>query len=307
MRTLWGWYNMKKFSNSDKLRAFMKKESARLNISVPSVYHTFFARRLLEKISAADNELLYVKGSAAETVYLGHLVRSITDIDLASLKGFDVETDFIQNILLAEDEEQIGFCMNKKPYVTPTGIYKLSCSGSFDKTKQAVGVDFQTDYDRLIEPDRRVVPAIFDEDKEFEVRVPSFEEYLAEKLCIIVESNKTDVLNTRLKDFYDIYQLHGGKYDYDKLAHYFGVMLRLRGKIALDKANTQHLDQKFVADHKGLWPGTCASYDFLDKEIDFEGAVYYTRAVLREQLQRQNLEMPDNGNIKYMLTHPGSL
>ena len=304
MFTLRGWYNMKKFTNSDKLRAFMKKESARLNISVPNVYHTFFARRLLEKLSNADNPLLYVKGSSAETAYLGSLVRSITDIDLASLKGFDVEEDFIQKILLTDDEEQIGFCMNKEPYVTPTGIYKLSCSGCFDKTKQAIGVDFQTNYGRLIEAEKRVMPVIFDGDEEFELRVPSFEEYLAEKLCIIVESNKTDVLNTRLKDFYDIYQLHGGKYDYDKLEYYFGLMLQLRGKIKLDKANTQHLDQKFIADHKHLWPGISNSYDFLDKEIDFEGAVYYTRAVLREQLQRQNVAMPRNYNISYTLTGP---
>jgi len=38
------------------------------------------------------------------------------------------------------------------------------------------------------------MPVIFEGDEEFDILVPSFEEYLAEKLCIIVESNKSDVL-----------------------------------------------------------------------------------------------------------------
>ncbi len=72
-------------------------------------------------------------------------------------------------------------------------------------------MDVQANYPRLIESQLRVMPVIFQGDEPFMMNVPSFEEYLAEKLCIIVESNKTDVLNTRVKDFYDIYQLHGGK------------------------------------------------------------------------------------------------
>ena len=42
------------------------------------------------------------------------------------------------------------------------------------------------------------------------------EEHLAEKLCIVAESNREDILNTRVKDFYDIYKLKGGKYDYER-------------------------------------------------------------------------------------------
>jgi predicted nucleotidyltransferase component of viral defense system len=164
--------------------------------------------------------------------------------------------------------------------------------------RQGIGVDFQTNYNRLIEPDKRVMPCIFDGDEPFEINVPSFEEYLAEKLCIIVESNKTDVLNTRLKDFYDIYQLHGGKYDYDKLTTYFGVMLLMRGKIDPREASTMHLNQQFIKEHEKLWKATQEKYDFLDKEIDLEGTVYYTRAVLREQLQKQGIHMPNNTNIK---------
>ena len=87
----------------------------------------------------------------------------------------------------------------------------------------------------------------------FVITTPSFEEYLAEKLCIILESNKTDVLNTRLKDFYDIYELHGGKYDVEKLTEYFKLMLALRAKIRIEDARTDYLDKKqFESLHKDV-------------------------------------------------------
>lgn len=288
------------FRNSDQLKAFMKKESRRLNISISNTYHTFVARQFLEKLSKERNSLLLVKGSSAEIAYLGSLVRGITDIDLASLSGFHFNKDFVENILLKEDNHQIQFQLIKNPHRTPTGIYKLSCTANFGKMRQDLGIDFQTNYNRLIEPEYRIMPAIFEGDKPFEIQVPSFEEYLAEKLCIIIESNKESVLNTRVKDFYDIYQLHGGKYNYEKLTDYFGKMVKLRNKISLTDANTMHLDQNFIKNHSPLWDNTRQKYDFLDREIDLEGAVYYTRAVIREQLQKQGIKAPINTNISYI-------
>ena len=292
---------MMEFKNSNQMKAFMKKESERLNMSISNVYHTFIARRLLEKLSKENNDLILVKGSSAEIAYLGSLVRSITDIDLASLPGLNINNDFIRDILLKNDDSQIKFKLMKAPHRTNTGIYKLSCTGNFDQMRQDINIDFQTDYNRLIEPEKRIMPEIFEGDKPFEILVPSFEEYLAEKLCIIVESNKTDVLNTRVKDFYDIYQLHGGKYDYSKLTEYFGRMIKLRGKIDLKNANTMHLNTEFVKEHNEMWEHAKIRYDFLDKEISLGGAMYYTRAVLREQLQKNGLSLPKNTNIKYKI------
>lgn len=294
---------MMEFKDSNQMKSFMKKESSRLNISIPNVYHTFIARRILEKISRADNPKLLVKGSAAEMSYLGSLVRGITDLDLAGIRDFNVNKDFISNILLRDDGGQIMLALNKGPYQTPTGITKISCNARFDKMKQDFSIDYEDKYKRLIEPQKRVVPEIFEGDTPFEILVPSFEEYMAEKMCIIVESNKVDVLNTRLKDFYDIYQLHGGNYDYDKLTHYFGLMLALRNKTKLEEASTTHLNTGFIREHKDLWESASEKYDFLDKELDFELAVGYTRAVLREHLQRQGINAPKNANINIPYTY----
>lgn len=285
---------MKKFKNSNQLRSFMKKEASRLNISISNVYSTFVARSFLERLSKHNSNVILIKGSSAEIAYLGRLVRSITDVDLATLNTLKINEKLFSTILNDEVEDYFNFKLIKEPKKTPTGVYKMSLETHFDKTRQPLSIDFQENYNRLIEPQMRIMPPIFEDDEPFEIYVPSFEEYLAEKLCIILENNKLDIINTRIKDFYDIYQLHGGKYDSDKLTKYFGKMLKLRGKVKLEETGTLGLNKRFVSAHEQVWEYSKRKYGFVDQEIDLAGAVYYTRAVLREQLQKCGNEMADN-------------
>ena len=46
------------------------------------------------------------------------------------------------------------------------------------------------------------------------------------------------------------------------------------------------LSKEFVEEHQKYWDESKKSYEFLDNEIDLDGAVYYTRGVLSEQLQK---------------------
>ena len=283
---------MVRFRNIDQFKAFIKKEAARLNISVPNAYSTFISRTFLEKLSKRDvDKIVLVKGSVAETAYLGELVRGITDVDLASTSSIELNIPILRKVLNHEIINDIRFKLTKKPSVTKTGIYKFNFDAEIGKIKENLGVDFQDNYTRLIEKKYSVMPKIFEGDKEFIISTPSFEEYLAEKLCIILERNNPNMLNTRLKDFYDIYELHGGKYDSEKLAEYFKLMLALNAKIRIEDARTDYLDKSFVENHLNIWKSVSKKYDFLDKEIDLGGAVYYTRAVLREYLQKNGISI----------------
>ena len=285
---------MQRFRNSNQFRAFMKKESDRLGIGINNAYTTFMSRVLLEKLSKYNKGQILVKGSSAETAYLGKLVRGITDVDLALLGPIELNAELLTSFINDDSISDFKFKLTRPPKVTNTGIYKMAFEADFDKTKQPLGVDIQENYNRLIQKETRMMPAIFEGDEEFPIIAPSFEEYLAEKLCIIVESNKTDVLNTRVKDFYDIYRLHGGKYDPETLTRRFGEMLKLRGKIRMEDASTLHLNKDFVQNHEAVWDSAKEKYDFLDESIDLYGAVYYTRAVIRGELQKHGVAMPDN-------------
>lgn len=283
-----GVVRMQQFKNTNQFRSFMKKEAVRLNLGIRNTYNTFVSRCFLEKLSKYNDGHILIKGSSSETAYLGRMVRGITDIDIATINGIEECVEIISRAI--EDDSTMKFVLKGKPKITPTGIYKMSFDASIDKTKHTLGVDLQDNYKRLIEKEKRMMPPIFEGDQEFKILVPSFEEYLAEKLCIILESNKPDLLNTRVKDFYDIYQLHGGQYDPQKLTKYFKKMLRLRGKIKLQDATTEYLDKEFIMNHQDIWKSTKEKYDFIDSEIDLYGAVYYTRAVLREELQKNGIK-----------------
>ncbi len=283
---------MQTFKNSQSFRAFMKHEADRLGISIQNAYSTYTSRLFLEKLAKYNDGYILVKGSSAETAYLGRLVRGITDVDLALIGRIEENTGLLEALIKDDTISDFKFNLRREPKITQTGIIKMPFVAEFDKTKQPLNADLQENYNRLIEKQVRTMPAIFEGDEEFDVIAPSFEEYLAEKLCIILESNKPDVLNTRVKDFYDIYQLHGGKYNPAKLTKYFKKMLKLRNKIKMQDATTIYLDKDFVDEHNDIWEAAKDSYDFLDDGIDLYGAVYYTRAVLREELHKNGMEMP---------------
>ena len=284
---------MQTFRDTNKLRSFMKREANRLGISIQNAYTTYMARLFLENLSRFNTGAVLIKGSGAETAYLGSLVRGITDVDLAVLGPIETGWGILSTAMNQKSLSGVAFKLTREARKTQTGIYKMAFSAELDKTKQPLGVDVQENYNRLIEKQVRTMPAIFEGDDEFPVITPSVEEYLAEKLCIIVESNKQDVLNTRVKDFYDIYRLHGGVYDPEKLTKYFAEMLKRRGKIKIEDASTLHLDKEFIDKHKAVWESAKEKYDFLDDDIDLYGAVYYARAVLREELQKNGVALPN--------------
>lgn len=282
------------FTNKQQFNAFLKKEAKRLDMGINETYITFFARDFLQRLNKHNNNIILVKGSSAELAYLNRPVRAITDIDLAGLASYKKCKPIIINAMTDRDVSPYKYKFIKDEHTTKTGIIKLSLAGRFFKTCQPIGIDFEQRYKRLITPEVRMMPAIFEGDEPFEVFVPSFEEYLAEKLCIIAESNKPEVLNTRVKDFYDIFQLHGGQYDPEKLTKYFGIILEKRGKIKMEDIDTRLLNEEFIEKHSALWNNIRKKYGFLDREITLSGAVYYTRSVLREQLHKYHLSMPDN-------------
>ena len=278
---------MKEFISDDSLKAFLKKESKRLGINISNVYSTYFSRFLLDKLSKYNNKEVIVKGSFAQFVHLQKFVRPITDIDLASVEGHHDPILVLLNAMCDSKNKEMVFNFRSKPYQKEdTGIYKIPLVVDFGKIHQPLNIDYRENHPCIYERQIKSVPKVFEGDYEYEIVVPSIEETLAEKLCIIVESNKPQLLNTRVKDFYDIYQLHGGEYDLDKFSYYFEKMLNDRGKINVGSASTLALNDEFIRSHEMEWEHSKKKYEFLDNDISLYGAVYYTRGVLSEQLQK---------------------
>jgi hypothetical protein len=275
------------FTNSDSLKAYIKDQSKKNNISVNHCYLHFFGRNLLEKISLFRYEKLALKGSFVQYVHLGKMTRPTTDIDFATPEH---HRESINTIILKTTSYDFGdnikWHFNSKPVITKTGVIKLKLYATFDKIIQPISIDLSSNNYHIYEIQRKQMPCTFECDAPFDIYTPSHEEHLAEKVCIIAESNKEDVLNTRIKDFYDIYELHGGNYDREKFAQYFEMAIIDRNKININNLSTEHLNNEFINRHQEMWNSLSKKYEFLDKNIDFCGALYYSRAVLSEQIQR---------------------
>lgn len=277
---------MVKIYSDEQLKNFIKKEAKRLNISVQNAYNTFFSRLLLYNLSKKDKEKsILVKGSFAQLVHLNKMVRPITDIDIASIK---THHDPLVTLVIAmcDETQNITYDLRNKPKQTGTGIYKIPICAQIGKINHPIGIDYRENYNIIYKDEVKTVPKIFIDDAEYEVVVPSIEETLAEKLYVIIKKNMIYGFNTRMKDFYDVYQLHGGEYDLDIFSYCFEQMLRNSTSINIDDVSTDFLSKDFVKTREQEWENNKRKYEFLDDEIDLEGAVYYTRGVLSEQLQR---------------------
>lgn len=275
------------FSNSDQLKAFLKNESKRLGISINNTYNTFFSTILLRRISEMSYNKLFVKGSFSELAHLNDMIRPITDIDLVSTE-YHNDPLLILFQAMYDTNRNIFYELSDLPKKTKTGIYKINIIANFDKIKHPISIDFQELSNVIYEKDYKRIDPLFRGDNHFYIWTPSFEEHLAEKLCIVVESNKENVLNTRVKDFYDIYKLCGRKYDKERLSYFFYHMLRDRKKIDVEAASTRHLTDEYVKNHQSMWEAMSKKYEFMDKSVDFKESVEFTKELLSREIENLN-------------------
>lgn len=275
------------FENDDKLKAFLKSEAKRLGISINNTYNTYFSKLLLERVSNLCYSELYVKGSFSELAHLETMIRPVTDIDLVSTI-YHNDPLLVLYQAMYDSNEDLYYELTDIPKKTKTGIYKIHITANFGKIKHPISIDFQELSNTIYEKDYKRVNPIFKGDRYFYVYTPSYEEHLAEKLCIVVESNKNDVLNTRVKDFYDVYKLNGGKYDKEKLLYFFYHMLIDRNKINIDLVSTSFLNDEFIENHESMWNSMSKKYEFMDKNVDFNESVYLTKDMIDEQMKGLN-------------------
>ena len=282
---------MNNFNNSDSLKAYLNKESKRLNISIGNIYTTFFSRDLLYRLSKIDHSKdIIVKGSFAQFVHLEKVVRPITDIDLTSTINHHDPLILLDNAMCDKaSDNDFDYILRGVPKRTNSGIIKIPISAKYEKINDPIAIDYRENHPCIYEKQVKIVPKIFSKDEEYEVVVPSMEETLAEKLYIIAVAKnlKEGVLNTRAKDFYDVYHLHGGSYDLDKFSYYFEKMINDYGLVSdINTLNTDYLNNDFIEKHEGVWESNKKNYEFLDDDVDLKGAVYYTKSTLNEQYQR---------------------
>lgn len=278
------------FRNLDQEKSFMKKEAKRLGITPMATYTTYYARKLLEKLALINNGDLVVKGSFSQYVHLKELTRPVLDIDLSSTLLHHIPINILFAAIYDTFSNELTFDLSTTPRQTKNGVYKIPVVAKvkYEGSKEMVipvPIDFKDNNKVIFETQFKAVEPLFEGDQKFYINTPSFEEHIAEKLYIIAHNTREDIPNTRVKDFYDIYKLFGKNYDEDKFSLYFEAMVMMYG-MNLDDINADFLDKEFVKRHLELWEMIKEKYQFVDKEVELSEALFFTKAVLSEQIQK---------------------
>lgn len=196
--------------NSDKLKSIISKKAHGNSDISQKFYQLFYFERILERISKSSYRgKIILKGGLLLTSIIGDDERTTKDMD-ATLKGIpltknEVEKVFNEILNMDIDDEVLFKIISIKDIRLEDeyGGFRLNILSKLDNNKTYITVELTTG--DVITP-REIkynYNSIF-EDKKIPIMSYTLETILAEKFQTVVNRG---LLNTRLKDFYDIYIL----------------------------------------------------------------------------------------------------
>ena len=195
----------------DLIRNLSKKNSADAQI----LMRNYMMERFLERISLSKyRDKFILKGGMLVAAMVGLDARSTMDLD-ATVKGIDLNldgvADLIAGIVSVPIDDGVTFRVNKISEIMDEAEYpgiRVSMTTVFDGVVTPLKVDISTG-DAITPKEVRYSFKLMLEDRFIDIWSYNLETVLAEKLETIITRA---TINTRMRDFYDIYileQLHG--------------------------------------------------------------------------------------------------
>ena len=202
--------------NSDKLKSIISKKTHGDNDSSLKLFQMFYFERILERISKSNyRNGIILKGGVLLSSIIGDDERTTKDLD-ATLKGIPLTREKIElifnEILNVMIDDGVSFeLINIKDIRLEDeyGGFSLNILASLDKNKTYITVELTTG-DVITPREIKYSYNCIFEDKKISIMSYTLETIIAEKFQTIISRG---ILNTRLKDFYDIYVLISTKLD----------------------------------------------------------------------------------------------
>ena len=217
----------------DLIRNLSKKKSADAQI----LMRNYMMERFLERISLSEyKDKFILKGGMLVAAMVGLDARATIDLD-ATIKGAnvsltDVET-IISNIIAIPIDDGVSFCIKRISEIMEEADYpgvRVSMETKFDGVITPLKIDISTG-DVITPKEIRYRFNLMLEDRTIEVWAYNLETVLAEKLETVISRN---VMNTRMRDFYDIYilqKLYGEQLKREVLWNALVATARKRGTL----------------------------------------------------------------------------
>ena len=202
--------------NSDKLKNIISKKAYGDSDISQKFYQLFYFERILERISISNYRWqIILKGGFLLTSIIGDDERTTKDMD-ATLKGIpltknDVEKLFTE-ILNINVDDSVSFQIVSIKDIRledEYGGFRLNILSKLGNNKTYITIELTTG-DVITPREMKYNYNCIFEDKTIPIMSYTLETLLAEKFQTIVTRG---LLNTRLKDFYDVYILINTKID----------------------------------------------------------------------------------------------
>lgn len=202
--------------NSDKLKSVISKKAHGNSDISQKFYQLFYFERILERISKSNYKgKIILKGGLLLTSIIGDDERTTKDMD-ATLKGVPLTKDDVEKVfneilnININDGVQFQIISIKDIRMEDEyGGFRLNILSKLDNNKTYVTVELTTG-DIITPKEMKYNYNSIFEDKKIPIMSYTLETVLAEKFQTIITRG---LLNTRLKDFYDIYILINTKMD----------------------------------------------------------------------------------------------
>lgn len=195
--------------NKAKLTALCHKISKQTGLTFNSVMTYYFLEIILKKLSQSSYADHYIfKGGFLLSNVIGVESRSTVDIDFLFHKQTLSEENVQQQLeeILTESKDDIQFSIQSISSIKESdnyGGYRATILCQLENIKQIIHLDIATGDIVTPHPVSYAYKAIFN-DESFSIIAYTIETILAEKLQTI---NSRNFLNSRSKDFYDVYIL----------------------------------------------------------------------------------------------------
>ena len=202
--------------NTDKLRNIISKKANGDSDISQKFYQLFYFERILERISMSNYRgQIILKGGLLLTSIIGNDERTTKDMD-ATLKGIpltkhDVEKIFYE-ILHTHIDDGVSFQIISIKDIRLEAEYsgfRLNILSKLGNNKTYITVELTTG-DVITPKETKYNYNCIFEDKKIPIMSYPLETVLAEKFHSMITRG---ILNTRLKDFYDVYMLMNIKTD----------------------------------------------------------------------------------------------
>lgn len=196
--------------NAKRLIDKSKNKAVQNNITVNEVLQNYMFERILERLSISEYKNNFIlKGGVLLSSIMGIDTRTTMDMDTC-LKGINLTEEqlykVLKNILDTDVKDGVTFeIKNSKPIREDDeyGGLKYNILAKFDNIKVNLSIDIATG-DVITPGEIEYNYKMMFEDKALKIMTYNIESIIAEKFQTIISRN---VLNSRMKDFYDLYYL----------------------------------------------------------------------------------------------------